>query len=96
MYHTLSSERYSVGITQKETPGFMGGFLIATPEKAMADLVFTTCKGLTKELLRQELLESKRIDEGVFHQLNKSLLVEIGKLYRAKSVSYLLDLVGVI
>ncbi len=94
VYHPLSPKRYSIGITQKQTAGFPGGFLIATPEKALVDLVFTTCKGLDKDLLQQELLESKRMEPEVFHQLNKSFLVEIAKAYRAKSVSYLIDLVG--
>ncbi|MFI5335037.1 MAG: hypothetical protein ACHQT8_07775, partial [Chlamydiales bacterium] len=71
-------------------------FLIATPEKAMADLVFSSCKKLSKEQLRQELLESKRIDEASLRELNKELLMAIEKCYRATSVSYLVDLVGVI
>jgi predicted transcriptional regulator of viral defense system len=96
VYHKLSAKSYSVGVTQKQTSDFIGGFLIATPEKALADLVFKTCKGLDKDHLKQELLESKRIDREVFHQLDKSLLVEIGRSYHAKSVSYLVDLVGAI
>lgn len=95
-YHSLSSERYAIGITQKEAPGFVGGFLMASPEKALSDLVFKTCAGLDKNELRQELLESKRIDEECFHQLDKKLLEEIAQAYRAKTVNYLLDLVGVI
>lgn len=96
IYHQLSSNSYSIGITQKQTPGFIGGFWIATPEKALADLVFKTCKGLNKDFLKQELLESKRIDREVFHQLNKDLLIEISSLYHSKSVNYLIDLVGAI
>ena len=96
VYYKLSSNSYSIGITQKQTSDFIGGFLMATPEKALADLVFKTCKNLDKDQLKQELLESKRIDRDFFHQLNKALLVEIGQSYRAKSVNYLVDLVGVI
>ncbi|MGC1879291.1 MAG: hypothetical protein WA347_04495 [Rhabdochlamydiaceae bacterium] len=96
VYHTLPSNSYSIGVTQKQASGFIGGFFMATPEKALADLVFKTCKGLDKDQLKQELLESKRIDREVFHQLNKSLLAEIGQSYRTKSVNYLVDLIGVI
>ena len=96
VYYRLSSDSYSIGVTQKKTPDFVGGFLMASPEKALADLVFITCKGLDKDQLKQELLESKRIDRECFHQLDKTLLVEIAKSYRAKSVNYLVDLVGVI
>ena len=95
-YYRLSSKSYSIGITQKETQGFLGGFLMATPEKALADLVFKRCKGLDKNQLKQELLESKRIDREVFHQLNKELLVEIKQCYRTKIVNDLVDLVGII
>lgn len=96
VYYRLSSDSYSIGVTQKKTPDFVGGFLMASPEKALADLVFITCKGLDKDQLKQELLESKRIDRECFHQLDKTLLVEIAKSYHAKSVNYLVDLVGVI
>lgn len=96
VYYQLSSSRYSIGITQKQAPGFIGGFLMATPEKALADLVFKTCKGLDKGQLKQELLESKRMDREIFLQLNKELLVEISQSYQAKSVNYLVDLIGVI
>lgn len=93
-YFILSSERYSIGITQKKSPDFVGGFLIASPEKALADTVFKTCKNLNKEQLKDELLESKRIDRQCFHELNKDLLEDIAKSYRAKHVYYLADLVG--
>ena len=95
-YFTLSPESYPLGITQKKSPDFVGGFLIASPEKALADIVFKTCKNLDKDQLKDELLESKRIDRECFHKLNKELLEEIAKSYRAKSVYYLTDLVGVL
>ena len=95
-YYTLSSERYPVGITQKKSPDFPGGFLIASPEKALADTVFKTCKNFNKDQLKDELLESKRIDQGCFRGLNKALLEAIAKSYRAKYVYYLVDLVGVL
>lgn len=96
VYHALSSDRYSIGIAQKETPGFLGGFFIATPEKALADWIFVSCRGLDKNQLRTELLESRRIDPEVFRQLDKGLLFKIGQLYQDKSVDYLIDLIGVL
>jgi hypothetical protein len=95
-YFTLSSESYSIGITQKKSPDFVGGFIIASPEKALADTVFKTCKNLDKDQLKDELLESKRIDRECFHELNKDLLEDIAKSYRAKHVYNLVDLVGVL
>jgi hypothetical protein len=96
VYHPLSSNRYSIGITQKKAADFIGSFLMASPEKALADLVFKTCKELDREQLRVELLESKRIDREHFLQLDKSLLIDIAKSYRARSVSCLVDLLGTI
>ncbi len=95
-YLTLPEKCYSVGVTQKETPDFLGGFLIASPEKALADLVFKTCRNLDKEQLKKELLESKRIDPQSFRELDRGLLDEIAKSYQTKSVLYLRDLVGVL
>ncbi|MBY0530113.1 MAG: hypothetical protein K2P51_08010 [Rhabdochlamydiaceae bacterium] len=95
-YYKLSSKGYSVGITQKKAADFVGGFLIATPEKALADLVLKTCKNLNANQLKQELLESKRIDREHFHHLDKALLEEIARSYCAKSVNCLLDLVGIL
>ncbi len=95
-YFILPSKSYSIGITQKKSPDFVGGFLIATPEKALVDMVFKTCKNLDKDQLKDELLESKRIDRECFHKLNKELLENIAKSYHAKHVQHLVNLIGVL
>lgn len=95
-YFTLPSKVYPIGVTQKKSADFVGGFLIASPEKALADTIFKTCKNLDKEQLKDELLESKRIDRECFHELNKDLLEEIAKSYHSKQVYYLSELVGVL
>jgi len=95
-YFALSSKCYSTGVTQKKSPDYVGGFLIASPEKALADTVFKTCKNLDRDQLRDELLESKRIDRQCFHKLNKGLLEEIANSYRSKQVYYLANLVGIL
>jgi hypothetical protein len=95
-YFTLSSKSYCIGITQKKSPDFLGSFLIASPEKALVDMVFKTCKNLDKNQLKDELLESKRIDRECFHELDKGLLKDIATTYRAKHVHYLSDLIGVL
>ena len=95
-YYRLSSECYSIGIEQKKAVDFVGGFLMACPEKALTDLVYKTCKGLDKDQLKQELLESRRIDRESLQQLNKPLLVEIANSYHAKRVGYLIDIIGVL
>ena len=44
-YQVTPFRSYSVGITHMQSVDFIGGFLIATPEKALADLVYTSCRG---------------------------------------------------
>lgn len=96
IYYSLSQTSYAVGITQKISADFKGRFLMATPEKALADLVYKTCKGLDKDQLRLELLESKRIDSECFQKLNKGLLTEIANAYKSRSVNSLVNLIGVL
>lgn len=95
LYFTLSSKCFSIGVLQKKSED-LGKFLIASPEKALADVVFKTCKGLDKNQLREELIESKRIDTLCFRDLNKELLNEIANCYQAKAVYHLRDLIGVL
>lgn len=92
MYRRLSSTSYPLGIMQKQNS--TGGFLIACPEKALADLVYITCRGMNKKQLMEELLESKRMDEEALSHLNKELLNEITQSYHSKSVHYLADIIG--
>lgn len=95
-YTPSSSDSYFIGVTQKESPDFIGGFLIASPEKALADWVYKTCKNMGKDELKDELLESKRIDREVFRHLNKQLLDDIAQSFRSQHVKYLAELVGVL
>lgn len=96
VYYRMQSKTYSIGITQKQAVNFVGGFLIASPEKALADLVFKTCQGMSEDQLKVDLLESRRIDPECFHTLDKSLLSEISKSYKSKVVKYLVNLVGIL
>lgn len=95
-YYTLPAKCYSIGVTQKKTADFVGGFLIASPEKALSDMVFKTCKKLDKKQLQEELLESKRIDLEYLLDFNKDLLDEIANSYHSTAVYHLRDLIGVL
>lgn len=92
-YEPLNSLAYSIGIHLKKSASSMGNFLMATPEKALVDLVFHRCKNLSKEELKIDLLESRRIDKSAIASLDKKLLCQIGERFAAKRVHYFIDLV---
>lgn len=95
-YTHVTEKSYCLGVTQKEAGDFIGGFLIASPEKSLADLVFKTCRARGKKELLEELIESRRIDPDRLRQLDKVLLAEIAEGYNTKKVHDLLDLVGLL
>jgi len=88
-YRHLSVNRYREGFTHREIQGQLGGFLIATKEKALADWVYCTCQGLTEEELLTDLLASKRIEMDRLKSLDVPLLHQIAKNYNAKVVTNL-------
>jgi len=95
-YDNLSLKRYSIGITQKPSMHSIGNFLIATPEKALVDWIFKTCKGFNKTMLKTDILESKRMNVDSIRQLDKNLLMEIAESYRAKIVDELVNVIGIL
>lgn len=87
-YHYLSHDRYAIGIDQKES--FAGRFLIATPEKALADLIHFKSRNLeTVEDMLIDLIEARRIDENDLKKLNKAHLLKIANNYHSRAVTQL-------
>ena len=93
-YRHLSLSRYSVGICQKHIEGQLGGFLIASPEKALADWVFFTSKGYTEEELLEDLLESKRVEKESLRSLDMKTMQIISNQYKSKIVNTLTKLLS--
>lgn len=91
-YAFLSHKRYSVGIDQKNN--FAGNFLIATPEKALADTVHFKSKNLSEADLLTDLIEGRRIEIEALKSLNKGHLAEIAENYRSPSVRSLVNTLG--
>jgi hypothetical protein len=69
---------------------------MASREKALVDWIYKTGKGLTQEQLKIELIESKRLNIEILHELDKKAIFEITKCYRSKAVSYLNNLLGIL
>lgn len=93
-YAFLSHSRYAVGIDQQENSA--GKFLIATPEKALADLVHRKSKHLAGKDLLTDLLEARRIDVDNLKNLDKKHLSEITECYRSQTVRNLLNVIGLL
>lgn len=93
-YIYLSHRRYAIGIDQKENGA--GRFLIATPEKALADLIHLKSKKLEANDLLVDLIEARRIDKDLLKDLNKNHLLEIAENYRSKAVMNLVKVLGML
>lgn len=93
-YISLNHHRYSIGIDQQENAA--GRFLIATPEKALADLIHLKSKNLKGTDLLKDLIEARRMDEDVLKNLNKKHLLEIAENYHSKSVMNLVNVLGML
>lgn len=93
-YVCLSYSRYAIGVDQKEN--FAGRYLIATPEKALADLVHLKGKNLGAKDIIIDLIEGRRMDEGSLRSLNKKHLLEIAESYRSKAVKQLVNALGLL
>ncbi|MBF5059487.1 type IV toxin-antitoxin system AbiEi family antitoxin domain-containing protein [Candidatus Neptunochlamydia vexilliferae] len=92
-YRHLSKSRYTVGIDRKEIEGQLGGFLMATPEKALADWVFMTCDEMNEDELLEDLLVGKRIEKENLQSLKKEALEEIAKQYKSETIKKLSNII---
>ena len=93
-YTYLNHCRYAIGIDQGENSG--GRFLIATPEKALADLVHKKSKKLTPKELIVDLIDGRRIDAEQLKNLNKQHLQDIAMSYSSQAVTNLIHAVGLL
>ncbi|HLB41369.1 MAG TPA: hypothetical protein VJN02_00705 [Gammaproteobacteria bacterium] len=89
-YHYLSPEKYAIGI-QLLTIGNGINFLIATPEKALCDVVSLTIKGITfksKQDIERFILDDLRLDETELKKLDNDLIKEISHVYGNTRLNY--------
>jgi len=93
-YVGLSHHRYSTGITQKENR--FGNYLIATPEKALADLIHLKSHDLSGKDLLIDLIEGRRIEESDLKNLDKGHLYEIASRYKSIAVNNLSQVLGLL
>lgn len=87
-YYFLKPNQYAVGIDHKDNS--IGGFLMATPEKALADLVYYKSDDLDADELLDDLIEGRRIDDTDLKRLNKNHMKEIAHAYQSPAVTNLM------
>lgn len=92
IYRDVPEAVYSFGVIIKEDGEHT--YLIATPEKALCDKLYTLPPVNTIKGLRSLLFEDLRVDEGEFEKLNTDELCELATLYRSTTLNTLIKLIG--
>jgi hypothetical protein len=93
-YYYLNHKCYSIGIDRQENKA--GRFLIASPEKALVDLIYFKSRKIRGKELLIDLIENKRIDEIFLKKMNKRYLLEIAREYRSSAVNNLINVLGIL
>ena len=94
VYRSVPMRVFPVGVDRVET-GDGRAFLIATPEKALADALVADRRGpiLSRREMEAYLRESWRIEESRLKELNRDLLEELATCYRSRKVRFLASIV---
>jgi hypothetical protein len=94
LYRSVPMRVFPVGVDRVETDDGRA-FLIATPEKALADVLVADRRGLIRS--RREvsayLGDSWRIEDSRLKGMNRNLLEELAKRYRSRKVLLLASIV---
>jgi predicted transcriptional regulator of viral defense system len=94
-YRRIPMKAFPIGVDRMET-GDGRAYLIATPEKALADSLVADRRGTfgSRREIAAYLAESWRIEEGRLKELDRDLLEELADGYRSRKVRLLARLVG--
>lgn len=88
-YCYMTTAKYAFGITQIELSAGKY-FLIATKEKALADMLMLRTEPLSNESeLKTHLIDNLRIDELYWKELDYKVISMLAKLYNNKNVNLL-------
>lgn len=92
-YRAIPLEVFPVGMEQYELSEGRH-FLMATPEKALADTIVANCAGVENVTDMHQLLTEFRVDMNMLQACDRRLLAEIAKRYRSRRLRLLCDLLG--
>lgn len=91
IYRDVPEAVYSFGVLIREEGEY--SYLIAAPEKALCDKLYSLPPVNTVKGLRSLLFEDLRIDESEFEKLNLNELCELAPLYKSTTLNTLLKLI---
>ena len=88
LYRDVPSAVYPFGIVIKDEDGY--SYLIATPEKALCDKLYSMPPVTSVKDIELMLFEDLRIDEDGFSNLNEEDILQIGEGYHCNNLKYLM------
>ena len=88
LYRDVPSAVYPFGIVIREEGGY--SYLIATPEKALCDKLYSMSPVTSVKDIGLMLFEDLRIDEDGFSRLNAEDILQIGEGYHCNNLKYLM------
>ena len=88
LYRDVPSAVYPFGIVIKDEGGY--SYLIATPEKALCDKLYSMPPVTSVKDIGLMLFEDLRIDEDGFSNLNEEDILQIGEGYHCNNLKYLM------
>ena len=90
-YRDIPCTAFSYGVSLCQEDGF--GYMLATPEKALCDILYTISPLGSRTALKRLLFEDLRVDEQMLFQSNLDELLEIAQLYRTMNHRLLTGLI---
>lgn len=82
-YRDVPSEAYPIGVNLYSENGY--GFQIASPEKAICDVLYKFSPLKNRAELESLLFDDLRLDQDEFFRLNKADLLEIAALFHTQN-----------
>ena len=91
IYRDIPTGAFPYGTRLREENGY--SFLLASPEKAICDLLYTCSPCGSRKELRQLLFDDLRIDERAFHSIDRDDLIELAELYQTTNHRLLISMI---
>ena len=90
-YRDVPIAAFPYGTVLHEENGY--GFVLASPEKAICDILYTRSPCGSKKELRQLLFDDLRMDERAFSSTNWDVMTELAGLYHAANHRLLISMI---